>query len=323
MNKVANLILSKVQVTLKKRQLLPKKSRVLIAVSGGQDSLCLGKILSQLQKKWDWSLAIAHCDHQWEADEGIADHVEKFALNLQLPFYLKTAKNLKETENEARKWRYKALIEMAKEQNCKYIVTAHTKSDRAETFLYNLIRGSGSDGLRSMNWERELDKDIYLVRPLLEITRSETLQFCQVLNLEIWEDVYNQNLKYARNRIRQELIPYLKEHFNIQIEEHLTQTAELLKEDVELLEIMGKELLERALIKEENKINRQVLKTAPIALQRRAIRQYLVLKLPKMPNFQDVEKVRSLINAGNHSQTDPLPSGIMAIVEGEWIIFSE
>ena len=316
-----NLILSKVQVTLKKRQLLPKKSRVLIAVSGGQDSLCLAKILSQLQKKWDWSLAIAHCDHQWESDEGIADHVEKFALNLQLPFYLKTAENLKETENAARKWRYQALIEIAKEQNFKYIVTAHTKSDRAETFLYNLIRGAGSDGLRSMNWQRELETDIYLVRPLLEITRPETLQFCELLNLPIWEDVYNQNLKYARNRIRQELIPYLKEHFNVKIEEHLTQTAELLKEDVEYLEIMGKELLERALIKEENKINRQILKTAPIALQRRAIRQYLLLKLPKMPNFQDVEKVRELINSGNHSQTDPLPSGIMAIVEGEWIIF--
>ncbi|HEY9703240.1 MAG TPA: tRNA lysidine(34) synthetase TilS, partial [Allocoleopsis sp.] len=227
-----------------------------------------------ITKKWDWDLAIAHCDHQWESDEGIADHVEKFALNLQLPFYLKTAENLKETENEARKWRYKSLIEIAKEQNFKYIVTAHTKSDRAETFLYNLIRGAGSDGLRSMNWERELDTDIYLVRPLLEITRSETLQFCELLNLAIWEDVYNHNLKYARNRIRQELIPYLKEHFNLQIEEHLTQTAELLKGDVEYLEIMGKELLERALFREENKINRQVLKNAPIALQRRAIRQY-------------------------------------------------
>jgi tRNA(Ile)-lysidine synthase len=326
-NQVFLQVISQVQRTLKNRQLLPKKSRILIAVSGGQDSLCLAQLLLKLQKKWQWELAIAHCDHQWEHDQGIADHVRNFAEYLQLPFYLKTPReNIKETEGEARKWRYQGLIEMATEQNFKYIVTAHTKSDRAETFLYNLMRGSGADGLQSMNWKRPLTSEIELVRPILDISRAETLQFCQELNLKIWEDVYNDHLKYARNRIRKELIPYLEDNFNNQIQSHLAQTAELLKADVEYLEEQAEIWFKKAVIKAEEgvikySLDRSILKNVPLALQRRVIRRFLQENLSHAPNFQDIEKVTNLIKAENQSKTDPLVGGIIAIAQGNLIIF--
>jgi len=104
---------------------------------------------------------------------------------------------------------YKALQAIAEENGYNCIVTGHTASDRAETSLH-LIRGSGADGLQALTWRRRLSSGLALVRPLLEITRAETAQFCQDMQLTVWEDSTNQDLKYARNRIRQKLLPYCK-----------------------------------------------------------------------------------------------------------------
>ena len=303
-----------------KRSLLPTDSKVLIAVSGGQDSLCLGKLLLDLSSKWNWQLAIAHCDHQWSTDSGIARRVLEVADSWQLPFYFKVAQNLKETEAAARKWRYQALIEIAEEAGFEYIVTGHTKSDRAETLLYNLIRGAGADGLAALSPKRFLTKEITLVRPILNVYRHETLAFCQQFDLPIWFDAVNENNKYARNRIRSNLIPYLRENFNPQVEKSLAQTAELLKGDVEYLEEIASKLLQAA--RESNKLNRPILRDAPLSLQRRAIRQFLPSVIFKQANFEQIEEVIKLIDAPNKSRTSTLPGGAIAQVEGEWIIFN-
>ncbi|MDJ0572276.1 MAG: tRNA lysidine(34) synthetase TilS [Pleurocapsa sp. MO_192.B19] len=306
--------------TLRQRSLLPQGERVLIAVSGGQDSLCLGKLLLDLRSKWDWQLAIAHCDHQWSTDAGIAERVNQVANNWNLPFYLKIANVLKETEAAARKWRYQALVGIAREKEFKYIVTGHTKSDRAETLLYNLIRGAGADGLAALDWQRPLKSEITLVRPILNVYRRETLQFCQQFDLPIWFDVVNENNKYARNRIRGDLIPYLQENFNPQVENSLAQTAELLRADVEYLEATAQQLLQR--VQRNNyQLNRLELRSAPIALQRRVIRQFLPRVITRQPNFEQIEAVVNLISAPNKSRTSTLPGGAIAEVAGEWIIF--
>ena len=200
--------------TLRQRGLLARRRRILIAVSGGQDSLCLMKLLLDLQPKWEWELAMAHCDHRWAADVGLSFHVQQIAQKFGIPFYLKRASEINNSEAGARAWRYQVLSQIALDQRYHDVVTGHTKSDRAETILYNLIRGAGADGLQSLTWQRPLVNDVQLIRPLLDITRTETLQFCQEQQLPIWEDPYNQDLNYARNRIRQELLPYLKTHFN-------------------------------------------------------------------------------------------------------------
>ena len=306
--------------TLRQRSLLPPDSKVLIAVSGGQDSLCLGKLLLDLRSKWHWQLAIAHCDHQWSSDAGIADRVSNVADSWQLPFYLQIAEALRETEAAARTWRYQALIEIAREKKFDYIVTGHTKSDRAETFLYNLMRGAGADGLAALNWERALTPEITLVRPILDLYRRQTLQFCHQFELPIWFDTVNQNNKYARNRIRNDLIPYLQDSFNPQVENSLAQTAELLRADVEYLETAARHLLQQ--VQTDNKLNRTSLRSAPLSLQRRVIRQFLPTVMSKQPSFEQIEAVVNLLNAPNKSRTSTLPGGAIAEVVGEWIVFN-
>lgn len=365
---------AQVHRTLLYRQILPSNQRLLVAVSGGQDSLCLIKLLLDLQPKWGWNLAIVHCDHRWRSDsEASANHVEQLAKNWGISYYLKTASDIPKTEAAAREWRYQALTEIAIAHNYSYIVTGHTASDRAETLLYNLIRGSGADGLSALTWTRpladfrlpildfrlgnsgenhnsqisadfrlehqdensqlkiqNLKSKIYLVRPLLEITRSQTGQFCQEQKLPIWEDSTNQDLQYSRNRIRSELLPYLETHFNPKAQQALAQTAELLRADVEYLELVASDLLQRAMSAIADspqvnfqlpvKLNRPILREAPLALQRRAMRQLLQQVLPSAPSFESVEKLTSLIVAPNRSQTDPFPGGAIGRVEHPSII---
>ncbi|MEH1905972.1 MAG: tRNA lysidine(34) synthetase TilS [Nostoc sp.] len=323
---------AKIHRTIRSRHLFERNYRLLIAVSGGQDSLCLIKLLLDLQSKWGWDLGIAHCDHRWRSDsQANAHHVENLAKTWGISFYLETAIAPVNSEAAARDWRYQALSAIAKANNYQYIVTGHTASDRAETLLYNLIRGTGADGLQALTWQRPLTTGIMLVRPLLEITRTQTEQFCQEFKLPIWEDSTNQDLQYARNRIRQELLPYLRVNFNPQVESALAQTAELLQAEVEYLEKAAQQLREEAMssgIGDEKdfltrllplRLNRRVLQKAPLALQRRVMRQVLQQILTDAPSFEHIEKLTALIIAPNRSQTDPFPGGAIAQVEGDWI----
>jgi tRNA(Ile)-lysidine synthase len=312
--------------TLRRRGLLPKSAYILVAVSGGQDSLCLGQLLRDLQPKWGWNLAIAHCDHNWTLDAGLAEHVEAIARSWHLPYYSQLAVDLKETEGAARTWRYQALTQIAQENGFQIVVTGHTQSDRAETLLYNLVRGAGSDGLTAIGWSRPLATDLALVRPLLNVTRLETARFCQEQNIPVWEDPYNQKLKYARNRIRQELIPYLEANFHPQAAKSLAQTAEILKAEAEYLQQVSEEWYSRVFSQcPEGKpqLDRTILRDLPLALQRRIIRQFLQASLNCSANFEQIETLVSLIAAPNRSQSQPLARGAIALVSGKYLIFVE
>lgn len=311
--------------TLRQRQLLPKHNRILMAVSGGQDSLCLAKLLLDLRSKWHWQLGIVHGDHRWREDSAAnAAHVEQLAISWDLPYHQKTATTVVKSEAAARQWRYEIFSQLALETGYSIIVTGHTQSDRAETLLYNLIRGAGADGLQSLTWMRSLVEGVDLVRPLLEIDRAQTGQFCQEQQLPIWEDSTNQDVHYARNRIRHELIPYLQTHFNPGVEAHIAQTAELLRAEVEYLESQAQELLDRALDENRSRtplrLDRRILCQAPLALQRRAMRRILTAILPTAPTFEQIEKLVALIAAPNKSRTDPFSGGAIAEVEGNWIV---
>lgn len=336
---------SRLHRTLKGRSLLPPGQPVLMAISGGQDSLCLGKLLLDLREKWGWQLAIAHCDHRWQGDEGNAAFVQAIAADWQLSYYPITAIDpIPPTEAAARTWRYQQLTELAQQQGYSLIVTGHTASDRAETLLYNLVRGSGADGLQALTWQRAVAPGISLIRPLLTVTRRETAQFCQEMGLTVWEDVHNQDLHYRRNRIRQELIPYLQTHLNPQVEFALAQTAELLQAEVDYLETEAQRLYQQAVWRREGGegdqeikttrsftlsspsslssqlgLNRQLLRTQPLALQRRVIRIALQSVLSTAPLFDHIEKLVALLSAPNRSQTDPFPGGTIACVVDDWI----
>jgi tRNA(Ile)-lysidine synthase len=305
--------------------LLPKNANLLIAVSGGQDSFCLAKLLLMQQDKYNWNLAIAHCDHQWRSDSiANADHVQKIASEWGINFCLRTAEIAPKNEAMAREWRYAMLVEMAKINNCDCVVTGHTRSDRVETFLYNLMRGSGADGLASLTWRRSLTDNINLVRPLLNVSRHQTKGFCDENQIPIWEDSTNQNLDYRRNRLRLETIPYLQTHFNPQLENAIAQTSELLHEDVLYLESQASHFFEEniSVIWDERspRLHRQKLGDQPLALQRRIVRQFLSRYLIHQVNFEDVERFLNLLDAPNRSQSEPFKGNISAVVEHPWII---
>lgn len=318
--------------TLRSRHLLERNQRLLVAVSGGQDSLCLIKLLLDLQPKWGWQLGIAHCDHNWRSDsKANANYVEQLAETWETAFYCSVAEQSLISEAAARQWRYQALSAIAQENNYSRIITGHTASDRAETLLYNLMRGSGADGLQALTWRRSLNSWLVLVRPLLELTRTQTGQFCQEQQLKVWEDSTNKDFKYARNRIRHELLPYLQTHFNPQVEQSLTQTAELLQAEVEYLEQAAHELKQQAIqqvTSEEQaetmyrlplRLNCHVLQIAPLALKRRVIRQLLQQVLSCRPSFEQIEKLTALITAPNGSRSDPFPGGAIAEVRDGWL----
>jgi tRNA(Ile)-lysidine synthase len=313
---------------IRRRRLFCTGDRILVAVSGGQDSLCLARLLLDLQPKWGWELAIAHCNHRWRPDaEDNADYVRSLAESWSIPAFVETATGSPASEAAARAWRYEVLGAIARSHHYASVATGHTLSDRAETLLYNLVRGSGADGLQSLTWRRELCPGVVLVRPLLEVRRADTAAFCQSRGLRVWEDSTNQDLRHPRNRIRQEILPALQAHLNPQVEAALAHTAELLRADVDYLEAAAAELLRQALSPADSfdgdipRLHRPTLQAAPLALQRRALRQFLAQHLPAAPSFELVEKLLALIEAPNRSQTDPFPGGAIARVAGAWIEF--
>ncbi len=314
---------------IRQRELLVKHQRVLMAVSGGQDSLCLARLFLDLQPKWGWQLAIAHCNHRWREDAfENADYVRSLAESWCCPYYGLIAEVIPSSEASARQWRYEALAKLAEQKQFSALVTGHTASDRAETLLYNLMRGSGSDGLQALVWRRSLTDGVELVRPLLDFTRSETREWCESAQLKIWHDSTNQDWHYVRNRIRQELLPYLEEHFNPRVEQHLAQTAEVLQAEVAYLDAEAERLYQMAIAPSSDyesysRINRKQLASNPLALQRRVMRRWLQQCVDRTPNFTQIEKVVALITAPNRSQTDPFPGGAIAKVDGDWICLDQ
>jgi tRNA(Ile)-lysidine synthase len=315
---------------LKMRPLLPQGAAVLVAVSGGQDSVGLLKLLVDLRSKWGWRLRVLHCDHRWREDSQLnAAFVERLCNEWGIACRIVTAGANYATEAAARQWRYRVFEEGAIAANCTHVATGHTASDRAETLLYNLLRGSGSDGLQALAWQRPLSvgSSVSLVRPLLDLTRQQTGDFCRQFDLPIWEDATNQDPAYARNRIRLELLPYLRDHFNPGADATLAHTAELLVAEVELLETMATALYAQVVVppteSEPWRIDRSPLAAAPLALQRRVLRQVLHRAIAVQVSFDHIEKLVALLPAPNGSQSDPFPGGAIAVVEDNWLVLRE
>ncbi len=203
---------------IQNNSLLPRNSILLLAISGGQDSMALLKLLFDLQRLYKWQIEVWHGDHQWHNQSGqIETELKSWCLHRQISFHSnKAQKEDVNNEAKARNWRYKNLIMKAKSlasnninKRSIKILTGHTATDRAETIIMNLARGSDLIGLSSLREKRNLDHNFELVRPLLIFTREETLQICKELNLPIWLDPSNENLNFARNRIRKEILPIL------------------------------------------------------------------------------------------------------------------
>ena len=194
-------------------QLLPQGSSLLLAVSGGQDSMALLALLQDLAPLHGWDLNLWHGDHGWHDNSSriaaeLSSWCQKWQLSLQVD---QAAPGEVPSEAKARQWRYERLEQRGRQAGAD-VVTGHTASDRAETMLLQLARGSDLAGLAALPSVRPLSPEgPRLRRPLLHLQRRDTLQICRDLALPIWEDPSNQSPEFARNRIRQEVLPVLEE----------------------------------------------------------------------------------------------------------------
>jgi tRNA(Ile)-lysidine synthase len=197
---------------LRQKGLLPNGARLLVAVSGGQDSMALTALLRDLQHLHHWDLQLWHGDHSWRPESGEqATELTAWSESQGLAIAVDEWPAPTRSEAAARDWRYSCLIERARELGCSHVVTAHTASDRAETLLLHLARGSHRRGLACLPASRRLAPGIALVRPLLVFSRSDTAQICADFNLPIWLDPSNADPSFSRNRMRAEVLPVLEE----------------------------------------------------------------------------------------------------------------
>lgn len=328
----ATHVINRIRASLKLHNLLPATQNILLAISGGQDSLTLSESLRHIRSTtlpvpWP-KFALAHCDHRWPHDEGIATHVRAYARRVDLTLHLFDAADDPPacSESAARAWRYAALARMAKENGFDAVVTGHTRTDLAETVLFNLSHGAGSDGLSSMTWERRLCDGVVLVRPMLDVSREETHNFCEEGGLNVWQDVYNEDRKYTRNRIRADVMPVLKEALHGRVEEALARTAHLLREDANHLEAEAARVFESAVVMGEGGrllIDRDMLVGVSVAVRRRVVKRVLeeYLKLdPRRKVFKQVEAVVKLCEGKVGESAPSLAKGGAAkIVDQRWI----
>ena len=235
-------MLERVSFALNRAYNLDPQKSILVAVSGGPDSLCLLDVLWRL----GYSLVVAHLDHSLrpEAQEE-AKAVQELAQRMNFPCILgkeDVAGFANEQglsiEEAARNLRYRFLFQQAELHNVQAVAVGHSADDQVETVLMHLLRGSGLDGLCGMEFyslPHAWSKSIPLVRPLLGVWREEILAHVTQHNLQPSLDASNQDTRYYRNRLRQELIPHL-EDLNPGARQRIWRMAELLREDSAVLE---------------------------------------------------------------------------------------
>ncbi len=224
------------QFHLKSITVNPESHKYLLAVSGGADSMCmLNLFLTYIPKQ----IAVAHCNFQLRGKESKMDEslVEQYCFKNQITFYKKSFDTLKESKNTgkgiqeiARTLRYEWFNQLAKQHGYDYIVTAHHADDNAETVLLNIIRGAGLNGIGGI-----LPLSENKLRPLLIFTKKEILEFVYQNQIPFRDDISNNESKYNRNYLRNEIIPKLQK-INPAFVKHANELAEHSQDALQLIQ---------------------------------------------------------------------------------------
>lgn len=257
-----------------------KMDRIVVAASGGADSTALLDALARWKKSEQ--LFVAHLNHQLRGEESDADEafVRALAKQLNVSCFVAqenvaalAAQEKKNLEATARRVRYDFLLRIAQECQANIIVTAHTQNDQVETILLRLLRGTSAAGLQGIHTKAKLQNEVHLIRPMLEITRTEVLEHCTHYQLNFCHDSSNASPEFTRNRVRHELLPLL-ETFNPAIGQTLLRMAMQISEDDECLQAEAGRFLNR--LAEGSSLNFKPLRELPPALRRRVLRQWLL-----------------------------------------------
>lgn len=228
---------------------------VLMAVSGGADSVALLRAMTAVRRGDRRRLVVAHFNHQLRAgsDEDAAS-VERLCRTLDVPCYVgqprkqATLGGHSSSEDAARDARYEFLLATARRLGARYVVTAHTADDQAETVLHRIIRGTGIAGLGGIPRTRTLSEQITLIRPLLHVRRADCLSYLAELGQDYRDDPSNADPQFTRNRIRHELLPLL-EDYNSDVREALIRLGSLATDANEVILDLAKSLLAEAIMR--------------------------------------------------------------------------
>lgn len=311
-----NTIINKVHKTILNFRLLVPGEKVVVAVSGGPDSVCLLDILSSLRDELRVELVVAHLDHGLRPgeDEEETRFVASLAAQRKLPFHarrvqLDTVKG--SLEERAREARYRFLEEARARFSAQKIALGHHCDDQAETVLLRLLRGSGAGGLSGMAPMREGK----FIRPLLELRRCAIENYLKERKLPFKIDPTNRDDKFLRNRIRSELIPTLEE-YQPRVTEILAQTAGILREENQYLETVSREWLKKHKMKNTKtmvEISRTELMSLHQALRKRIIRRcvHLVAEGLAGLSLRHIKAVERLAAGGKPQGAISLPRGVL------------
>jgi tRNA(Ile)-lysidine synthase len=306
---------------IEKHRLLTRGDRILVAVSGGPDSVALLHLLFELREELDLHLEVAHLQHGIRGEEAQADarFVAALAEGMRLPFHLKqlslpaikSAAGKGNLEALARDERYRFFADIAQERGLTKAATAHTQDDQAETVLMWFLRGSGMKGLGGMAPSHQMNAPARLtvVRPLLEVSKAEILAYLRERGLGYRIDRTNQETALLRNWIRLELLPKLQKRAGVNLPERLRRQAELLRDEEALLADLARRKLQD--ISDADGLSRDGLLAEPIAMQRRLLRLWIEKTRGSLRrlNFTHVEELLRLIKQGGPQGRLALPGG--------------
>jgi len=284
---------------IKQHQMITGGEKLVVAVSGGPDSVCLLHILCNLQKELEIELHVAHLNHQLRGAESDADAacVADLADRLGLPVTVESrdvmayrSQHRLSPEEAAREVRYSFLARTAAETGAARVAVGHTADDHVETIIMHLLRGSGTRGLRGLlpvnNWQ-SAGHDLVIIRPLLELTCEETTAYCRRHRLNPRTDTSNLSPEPFRNRIRHQLLPELQK-YNPQVAAALLRTARIAADESAFMDKEVARLWDSVARAEKGSIviNKKEFSALPSALKRHLLRAAVESLLG---NLKDIE----------------------------------
>ncbi|MCL6576390.1 tRNA lysidine(34) synthetase TilS [Kyrpidia sp.] len=300
---------------------LPTLRRVVVAVSGGVDSMVAMDLIGQLSGALGFSVVVCHVDHRMRPEsEDEQRFVEAEAVRRGLTFHgvaVDVPGRIRATgespQAAARALRYEALTQCAREAGAEAVVLAHHQDDQAETVLLRLLRGASPTGLGGMNEVRR-SGDLWWLRPFLKVTKAELVAYAADHGIPYREDPSNWSTKYLRNKIRLQLIPLLETDYQPRVKDHLARLAQMIQEDEAVLTSMALEARDRCVrVGSGNyRIDIPRFSDLPAALQRRVLTLILDYPSERLPGWGAIQ-VEALRNLALHGR-----SGSELRLSGGW-----
>ncbi|MDD2554889.1 MAG: tRNA lysidine(34) synthetase TilS [Syntrophaceticus sp.] len=320
----------KVEEFIKKENLIDPGMRVVVGVSGGADSVALLSVLRELAPSFSMELHVAHLNHLLRDEAGDdAAFVQRFAHSLEIPVtvgYARVAdygrRNKMSTEEAARWARYRFLGHVARKVGAPRIAVGHHLGDQVETVIFNFLRGAGPAGIAGIPVHNR-----GVVRPLLGVTREEIENYCSSLGLSWCTDLTNLTTDYQRNRIRVELLPYLRQSFNPRVDRAVAQTAEIISEEDKVMDHLAAFLLKGITVEEQGelRVSLDEFLSLPLALQRRMLRKVIRRQGGRLRDFgyHNYNDCLSYLEVPHTCGELHLPHGWRLIKGSGYFIFSK